>query len=55
MLDQLLMQDKMDKFRAAQKAEQKPLNTLSENTDERIADLIAAIGNLTERSTGVLE
>ncbi|HEY3938059.1 MAG TPA: hypothetical protein VGL97_11545 [Bryobacteraceae bacterium] len=41
---QVLMQDKMDRQTAMQAAEQQRLNTLSENTDKRIADLVAAIG-----------
>jgi uncharacterized phage infection (PIP) family protein YhgE len=53
---QVLMQDKMDRFderlnrmASAQEAEQKRLNTLSENTDKRIADLVGAITKLIER------
>jgi hypothetical protein len=41
-----LMQEKMDRADAIQQAERLRLNTLSEKTDERIASLVAAIGQL---------
>jgi hypothetical protein len=43
---QVLMQEKMDRADAIQQAERLRLNTLSEKTDERIASLVAAIGQL---------
>ncbi|MGH9584456.1 MAG: hypothetical protein ACRD4O_16150 [Bryobacteraceae bacterium] len=46
---QVLMQDKVERIAATQQAEQKRLNTLSENTDKRVAELVSAIGKLIER------
>ncbi len=43
---QVLMQDRFEKQAAIQQAEQVRLNTLSEKTDRRIADLVTAIGAL---------
>ena len=43
---QVLMQDKMDRSDALQQAERVRLNALSEKTDERIAALVTAIGQL---------
>ena len=40
---QVLMQDKMEKFDAERAVERKRLDTLWENTDKRIADLVGAI------------
>ncbi len=45
---QVLMQDKMDRMASDQQAELLRLNTLSAKTDERIAALVAAIGQLIE-------
>ncbi len=56
MIWQTLMQDKMDRFsadreaeRVRAEAERKRLDTLWENTDKRIAELVAAIGKLIAR------
>jgi hypothetical protein len=43
---QVLMQDRFEKLAAVQLAEQARLNTLSEKTDNRIAELVGAIGSL---------
>ncbi|HZQ51867.1 MAG TPA: hypothetical protein VFB14_06705 [Bryobacteraceae bacterium] len=43
---QVLMQEKMDRMTATQQAEQQRLNALSEKTDQRIAELVSAIGEL---------
>ena len=45
---QVLMQGKMDRWAEEAAAERQRLNTLYENTDKRIADLVAAIGKLIE-------
>ena len=45
----VLMQGKMDKFSEDRDRERKRLDQLWENTDKRIADLVAAIGKLIER------
>jgi hypothetical protein len=46
---QVLMQDKMDRFSEDRDRERQRLDQLWENTDKRIADLVAAIGKLIER------
>jgi hypothetical protein len=46
---QVLTQDKMEKMTAMQAAEQKRLNTLTENTDKRIGELVGAISSLISR------
>lgn len=53
---QVLMQEKMDRFtadrdaeRQRSDAERRRLDALSEKTDQRIADLVLAIGKLIER------
>lgn len=43
---QVLMQEKMDRWQAEAALERKRLDTLTENTDKRIADLVSAIGAL---------
>ena len=49
MIWQVLMQDKMEKFSEERDRERKRLDQLWENTDKRIADLVAAIGQLIQR------
>ena len=49
MIWQMLMQDKMEKFSEERDRERKRLDQLWENTDKRIADLVAAIGQLIQR------
>ena len=43
---QVLMQEKMDRYSADRDAERKRLDALSEKTDERVASLVRAIGEL---------
>lgn len=57
---QVLMQEKMDRWdqnweksQAAAAKERERLDALSEKTDKRIADLVAAIGKLIERTPPV--
>jgi hypothetical protein len=49
MIWHLLMQDKMEKFSEERDRERKRLDQLWENTDIRIADLVAAIGQFIQR------
>ncbi len=46
---QVLTQDKMDSERERVDSERRRLDALSEKTDQRIADLVSAIGKLIER------
>ena len=46
---QVLTRGKMEQLAATQAAEQKRLNTLSENTDKRVADLVGAVRDLIAR------
>jgi len=43
---QVLMQEKMDRWADDRERSEKRLNLISEKTDERIAELVSAIGKL---------